>query len=448
MSSGLAKGLIYPITSNTTTVLTYTGTQSADFTETVSGSGNSRLVCSNSTSLITANNQLIGRYVQDKTSSAYFLISTSTNADAACGSSYDSFTVVASPGAFASLANGHNANISDGVQAGDHYEVEQLAHMTAKSGTACSSGNSHTYDPYYYAKSGSETVIQYAEACNLGRNADISGYTQYGLYFYEVNGANANEGMTIDRLWSHNNYRGAYIYYDLNNNTTNSKGITNSAFNSNASQGFCIVDSKSDTISSSTFYGNPNEAIQVVTSGNVTVTSNTISGNDTFGYGSVEIYYGSNNTITSNIIKSDPGSGAYGGITIYLSNNNTVTSNTSIGNTAGILIFQNSANNIFNSNTFYSNTCGIYFSGSNNNILMNNSSYNNIYYGLYTYQSTNNISINDNYGGSGANTTADIDLAWHNAEIMTLYTTILSSQTKVYQSYGPVEGAYSQYVIS
>jgi parallel beta-helix repeat protein len=443
ITTGLAKGLIYPITDNDGTTLTYTGTQSADFTETISGSGNTRKVCTSSNTLITANNQWNARYIQDKDStSVYFLIISSINNDATCASSNDSFTVVPTPGAFASLGTGHNANVSDGLIAGDHYEIEQLAHMTAKSGLACSDSVNQTKAPYYYAKAGSENIIKYAQACNLGRNSG----NLLGLNFVGIDGANANEGITLDYFYTHHNLAGIVFGWPAkNNNSTYSKGITNCTVSYNTSNGI-YLQANSNSITSNTVISNSVNGIYLYGSSNNYVTSNIVSGNKgSVGWGgNILVTSSVGNVLSSNIANSITQSSIQVG---WSSKNHIIKSNTTIGCTTGIELYGTPYYNVVDSNTAYYNSIGITLgSTSSFNTLMNNNSYNNSN-GLYVDTSIGNISINDNYGGLGQNT-IDINIRYHVAGSLTLYNTNLASTSKVATSWGPVDAAYSQFLIS
>ncbi|MFA6082134.1 MAG: hypothetical protein WC773_01800 [Patescibacteria group bacterium] len=428
ISSGLAEGLIYPITSNTTTELTYTTTASASFTETVSGSGSGRKVCSDSTTLITADNQQAGRYLYDETSSDYFLIRTSINADAACGSSFDSFSVVPYPGTITSLATGHTAHISDGLQATDHYEIEQFAHLTAQSGTACTSTVDSTKAPYYSAPTGSETVMNHADVCNLGRGTNG---IYAGIATGAVNGANANEGVSVNYTWIKKNNYAMYLGGGKNNNATYSKGIVKTTVQQAYKQGIYIITGVGyNLIDQCLFYSG--HAVSLQSRGNIVSNSTFTS---------------SSPTLTSNnqIYDSDIIRGALGlnGNGIFVSNLNLIGYTSypiSIGTSTnnyfynvnisyaleGIHLGNSVGKNIFNNLTIHDSYRGLYYLGaSNNNIFVSPSLYSNTYAFQLSLSSSGNSIINGNFGSLGANT---YDFrASSSSNYLTLYNTTLTS---------------------
>ena len=427
-SSSLAFGKIYDITANDATSFIRADNSSADSTITsVTGTGPNRTICSGSNAMITADNEGIGRNLHDQTGSAgYLKVVDSVNDDINCAGN-DSFITIAEPDAFSIMSDGDTVDISDAVRQNDTYEILDYASVTAENGTTCDATINQTGEAYIYAKAGSETVIRYADICNMGRNAAY----KYGVSFYGVDGNNANEGVTVDKSRVWNGYYGIYLSASTNNNQTNSKGITNSQISGNTSNGIDLESgSSSNTLSSNNIYSN-SYGILIQSSSRSTVSSNTVYNNLTHG---VYLNTGSNNIVSynniygnsgstgllfaassNNIISSNNvfGSNKYGIYFSYVSYDNILLSNNSYNNNIiNFWLDSNSNNNTFLSNNAYGNTLyGIQLKASSNNTLISNQFYSNSSYGLRLAgnNSAGNISINDRYGSLGANVGADIN---------------------------------------
>ncbi len=166
-TGSLAFGRLYPILANTDTAMTRADTSSGMTIASISGDTYIKKICSTSTSLVSADRQAAGRYIHS--GSSYFQIVKSTNDDAACGGS-DSFDVLAYPDALSALTTG-SATITDGVRSGDRYEILDYAHITSRSGSACSTASSGS-GAYVLGKAGSQTLIRYAELLQPGTGCD------------------------------------------------------------------------------------------------------------------------------------------------------------------------------------------------------------------------------------------------------------------------------------
>jgi hypothetical protein len=194
--SSPAYGQIYAITGTTATTIIRADTSTPPATVTaITGSGASRTVCVGTQSLIAANRVAVGRSLKDQTGATGLLkIVASANNDPACPASGDSFVVMAEPDPLLILQVGDAVSLSDGVRAGDTYEILDYAHVAAEAGPACTAPTGGSGVAYILARAGSETLIRYAEICNLGKNAS----NRNGITFSSVNGATPGEGVTID----------------------------------------------------------------------------------------------------------------------------------------------------------------------------------------------------------------------------------------------------------
>ena len=484
-TSGLAIGQIYPITDTTVDdaqcdTSTHDSITRAD-TSTASVVSASKAISVGNTIMtvcipdsITADNQKIGSYMRDFTGTkGYFQITDSVNDYAGCSGTNDYLKVIASPDAFSGFTAGDTVDISDGVRPGDQFEIYDYANVTAEDGVACTATANEAGESYIRAIAGSETAMNYADVCNLGRNAT----SKYGVQFDTVNGTNASEGVTIDRSRLRSNYYGTYLNGATNNNTGNSKGITNSSSTSNLSYGFQLLNSaNSNTFTSNAVSSNLASGFFLNSTANSnTFTSNTTTGNA--GYGFYFNASSANNTLTSNV---STGNTSYGFYLLSSSTNNTLTSNSAIGNASGGFLTQNSANsntftsnsalgnsgygfnvnnvtnNSFTSNTVTGNgTYGIALTTSaSRNTFTSNTTNDNGTYGILIYgvsnntftgnqsggqsyglavdntTATGNVVISDVYG-TAPNTSADVLFAGAGAHTLSLYNTTLSSSTEV-----------------
>src|SRR3989344_1572998 len=385
MTSGLAIGKIYNIDSNTATALTRTDNSSATDTNpnVVVGSacsGNATCTIQIADDLITASNEGVGRYLHNLTDDKWYRIVNSTEA------AQDALKIVTNtPDDFTTMGDGDDIEISDGVKVNDTYEILDYAQVTASAGTSCNASN----NGYVWAKAGSETLIQYADICDMG--ADTT--NKYGVSFYSVNGANSAEGVKIAKSRIHDGQYGIFLDGSLNNNTTNSKGFSDSAIYSNSQDGIFLGSSSSNnTVSSNTSYSNSNNGITFFSSSNNTLSSNTSYSNSNNG---INLSSNSNNTLSSNTAYSNADTGFY----LTSSSNNTLSSNTGYSNSNhGFLLTSSSNNNTLSSNTAYNNTShGFYLVSSNNNTLSSNTAYANSSGFLSDSSSNNTFSSNTAY---------------------------------------------------
>lgn len=483
MTNGLAVGEMYPITTNSATQLNYASTESiqAGITS-VTDTGNERLICANTQNLITASHLYAGQYVHDKTTGGYYQIIDSGNNQALCSGSGDAFNVMGVPDSLLSLAVGHNFTISDGVRSGDSYEILDPAYVTAEAGTACNATVNETGkgEAYITGASGSQTLIQYAKVCNLGRNtAGKEGIST------DVNGANTNEGITITKSW----VKGGYQNFQGNNGSNYT--LSNNLF-TDSTQINIFISGSGNTISNNLImrtllgivaFGTGNTAtgneVYNSTSGGIgwNVNGGTLSGNTVCAIGNNNSISGSANTVSNNLFANTgatysalelTGSGTFNNIvtsnTIIVPSGNGITVDTSArSNYIGGNSISNSTNpgapavlsasgNIFDNNLVSYSKFGVVLSGGSTNVISNNTFTNNSVAGVWFVNSSNNnnvfykntitnnnegiftqtvatgtISIQDTISGS---TTADIDLN-SLASTAKLYGTTLNSSTKV-----------------
>jgi len=437
VSTTTAFGKIYDIASNTASTIRINATTSVTSTiQSITGTNASstRTICSTSTTMITADNEGIGRYLYDHTATTgYFKIIDSTN-DGCSGK--DSFVVIAEPDAFSALATGNVIDITDGINTNDQFEILDYVQVTASS----------TAHGYIYAKSGSETLIRYADISELGKSTPVY---KYGVSFYSVNGSHSNEGVTIEKSRIHNGYRG--IYLEGSSNNTSNKGFSNNAVYGNTNYGFYVYlysnnntftsnnsygnsygfylnSSDNNTLTSNNSYGNSNRGFYLISSHSNTLTSNNSYGNTNYGF---YLYSSTNNTLTSN---NSYGNSNDGFFLQSSSNNNTLTSNNSYGNgSSGFDLQSSSRNNTFILNNSYGNSNDGFFlySSSNNNTFASNNSYGNSQYGFRTENSANTILINETYS---TNTQADVyfsDSGATGSSTVRCYGCTLNSTTKV-----------------
>lgn len=485
LNSGLAIGKIYSITASTVndtdcasdaddSITRADNTSDTDPSPTVSGSGPSQILTLSVETIVTANNDHIGRYVHNLVDDKYYKIVDSTETGS------DTLIIIGEPDSFATMDTNDDIEVTDGVKPGDTFDVLDYAHVTAENGTACDAPISPIdHESYINAKQYSETLIQYADICNLGNGVP----TYEGINFASVDGSNPNEGVTISKSIIWNNSNGITLNGSSNNNT--SKGITNNSIYSNAIHGIYIDNSSNNnTLSNNNVYDNSSAGIYVnYQSSNNTVSSNITYNNSLYGFVvSTESYHNSlssnvsyDNTVgfyilirSHNTIFSDNisfgnlshgvfvvdssnnfifnNSTYYNGSNIELSassigsHNNTVTQNTVYGGDDGITLFGGSYNTISFNNIYNCSYWGLYISpgtssDSRNTVLMGNNSYNNNTSGLGFSQplntTTGTIGINENYGGLGVNG-ADI---WFNnsdptSKNLRLYNSTLASSTE------------------
>jgi len=381
-------------------------------TTVTAGNGDRWTITLNSQNLVTANNQHIGRYLQDLTgTTGFYKIMDSTSAAS------DTVTIILNypDDPTSGLVSGDDVKIVDAmsVSTGTTFEILDYAKVQASSDTCA---GATTFDAYIYGRTGSETYIRYSDMCDLGRNAT----NKSGITFNDVDAVDNEEGFLIDTSRIETNRVGAYITgsQDNNSNRTTYKGILGSYIYGGVDGIDLVSSSDNNTVSSTILLGNSSDGIYNDSGGYNTLSSNILLGNGNAG---LELYTNSN-VITSNVI---PGNASHG-IFTSINSNNTYASNTITGNGTNGIYFDSSSRNTLTSNTISGNgNRGIVLSSSSNNKFVGNSVYNNVT-GAFIEASIGTIFVNDNYGGSGANTTEDI---FFNSAPQTLamYNTILAS---------------------
>ena len=449
-------GKIYTASSTATSSITITAVTSPTDSDAqvrgadtaCAGSGNCTIDVADT--LLTASGQYVGSYLHNITDDKYYLIASTTEA------SVDAVRVVSnSPDNFATMDDGDDVEITDGIRAEDTFEVIDYAHVTAESGTACTSTINQGGEAYINGKAGSETVIHYADLCNLGRGAA----SRLGLTFESVNGANVGEGVTIDDSRVRKGTRGISLFSSSNN--TGGKGITNNSVEDNIDAGIYLTTSSGNTVSSNLASGNT-IGIYLDTTNN----SNTLSGNKAFrniGHG-VALTSSSGNTLVGNSIYHNGTvyESHQGLLIIGNSNNNIVDANDSFDNiTWGIIVGSNSSNNTISNNSVYNNRKSGFVAEQFDNTFFGNKSFDNGYHGMTVVCGSvdnpttilfnnsfflNNFNglmlenasdclatvIHDNYGGLGANAVADLWMGPAGVPVpgdhkMVLYDTTLAS---------------------
>ncbi|MFA6511982.1 MAG: right-handed parallel beta-helix repeat-containing protein [Patescibacteria group bacterium] len=386
-TSSLAYGRVYPITANTATALTYTTTASASSTIasiTNTGANPTRIICSASNALITADDAGIGRYLHDTTGTAgYFQIVDSTNNNASC-SSNDSFVIVAIPTAFTALAVSDAIQVSDGLQQGDQYEILDYAYVTAENGTACNAAVNEAGEAYIYGNAASQLTIQYADVCNLGRNA--GGYR--GLEASGIDGSVANAGILIDRSELHGN---AWNYFGVspNNNSTYGYGVYRNLIYSNATHAMRPGGNGME-INGNRIYSNTGYGVYGANATTLVISNNHIYLNSSDG---IEIE-GAGATVSGNTTYKNTGSGIY----FVTSDNCSGTSNATFSNTVhGIYDNSASYNNTYTGNSvYYNDSYGLRINSTTNTTATSNAIYANKSYGLVTSNTVKNIVARSN----------------------------------------------------
>ena len=443
-TSSLAFGKIYDIASTTASTIRFNATTTPrDSAPNVNGgaacTGNATCTITLSiTDAITANNNHVGRYLHNITQSKYYLI---VKTDQAASDTLD--IVTNEPDDFTTMNDNDTVEITDGLRATDIFEILDYAHVTAEAGTACSATVNEAGEGYIWAKAGSETLIRYADICNLGRNIA----NKVGIRISTVNDANTDEGFTMDKSRAHSGNYGIYMETSRNNT------LTDSNLYSNASNGIYLYSAAdSNTVTKNRIYSNSNYGINLTTA-----RFNTLTWNQTYANSSMGIYLSvasNGNTLIRNSAFNNVNRGinldtsvnnslsknkAYGGqqqiglAILNSSNNNTISGNNIFANTIEGIYIYNSSKNTFAGNTIYST--GGFFYGieielSSNNIFSGNNIYNNQYgFNLKNF-SPNNYSVSDTFGSSTPNRTADIKPSTATSTLF-LYGSRLLSTTEV-----------------
>ncbi|MFH0952466.1 MAG: right-handed parallel beta-helix repeat-containing protein [Patescibacteria group bacterium] len=403
MSSGLAISYMYNITATNQTdsdcatdfydSLSRADNSSASTTvSSVSVLGPERYVCSGANNLISATKEGAGRFLHNLTENEYYLITYSTNNDAGC-SSNDSFYISNYPDVYTNLTATDSIEISDGVRAGDAFEVIDYAHITAENGTTCDAAVGSTSESYINSSANSNTVIQYAEICNLGNN-DVS--DQWSIYVGNLDGDDANEGFLIDRTNYHHCYGGPRLDWPDDISQANGMGLTNNYFHDTTNRGILtgtsdnvyVAYNRIKSLASNTFdIGSTSTNYSMV--GNHLALcgaacmrnlgdNNTFSSNWTESSAGYDYCIRLNAGATGNIIDSNNIMGCYYAGIYNAAANNTITNNTIHYNRDdGIYLDTTAQNNIVDGNTIhYSiNEEGIDNRGTHN-LISNNVIYN------------------------------------------------------------------------
>ena len=144
-------------------------------------------------------------------------------------------------------------------------------------------GGSGAYKPYIYCYAGSETILRYCTVAYVGSNVTTP-IDKCGVVASSVNGANSNEGFTIDGCNIYGGYYGVFPNSSSNNNTANgNKGIKNNWIHDTGIAGLVLNNGFSNTIDNNTIF-NCVRGVYLWGSGNgptETFTNCSFSGNTT-----------------------------------------------------------------------------------------------------------------------------------------------------------------------
>lgn len=431
MHARLSSGKIFAISNTTSNTIQLNAVTSSTDTDpdvvgAVSCTGNGTCTINVADNLITATGQHVGNYLHNKTDDKYYLIVTTTEA------ATDSIGILSNvPDVFTTMGDGDDLEITEGIRVGDIFQIIDYAHVTAEAGTACSSTVNQSGEAYIHAKAGSESLIRYADICNLGRGAA----GKFGLYFDTVNGANSLEGATIDTSRVQKGLRGALFVNSSGNK--GSEGIMNNSFENNTDVGIYLSGSSDNaiinnlsfnndigillettsninTIESNKFYRNVSHGVALTSSSRNKITGNSVYYNGTTTGTHHGLYISSNsknNVIDSNHVFNNISSGI-----VVNSSNTTISNNISHNNKASGIVVEQPYNSLFSNASFNNITNGLTLVCSTaddpTTVLFSNNFYLNQSVGLklesgYDCSAT---SINDNYGGFGINAVADLGM--------------------------------------
>lgn len=192
MMTGLARGRIYPISdtiasdpncaTDTDDSIAINDTSSTtDASPTVSCTGNKCVITLSGETIVSANNDHVGRYIHDKEGTeGYYLIVDSTETGA------DTITVIGDPSTLA-IATNDDISVVDGVRSGDTFEIVDYAEVTAHT----------TNQGFIHTASGGEMVMSYAKVSELG--AETS--NKYGINGDSIWGSFASEGFLVEKSY-------------------------------------------------------------------------------------------------------------------------------------------------------------------------------------------------------------------------------------------------------
>ena len=426
--SNLAYGRIYDIsatTNNTITINATTSPQDTNPSGTCSGNGLCTITPS-ITTMVTSSGADVGRYLYNVTKDKYYLIASTTNAT-------DKIIIVNNlPDDFTTFVAGDDIEISDGIRANDTFEILDYAHVTAEGGVACTAAVNGSGEAYISATAGSESVIRYAHICNLGRGVS----TVFGMSFDSVDGANANEGVTIEKSLLKKNYRNIYLTGASNNNGT--KGVLENSIESTSNIAVLLDGAaNANKLYGNRIFGGPNIGISLATSPKFNeISSNTISN---FTLDGISLVDSNNNTISSNSVFRTGLNEANYGILISSSENNVLKANTVFSNQLWGIFLQSSANTTVASTTAFQNKrSNLVVVGSNDSTIFNTDAFASVETHSVTFGCSSDIAratlfgnsfhdnpsngmvlessaecqrvigINESYGTLGANSEADL----------------------------------------
>ena len=400
--------------------------------------------------IVTTNDEHIGRYLRNLTDDSYYLIVDSD-------STADTVTIIADPDdPGVDLTSMDNVDISDGIRhsPADTFEVLDYALVQAEA-NACDRANTGNGEAYIRSDSGSETFIRYADICDLGRNDGTTDH--YGLIVESGDGANANEGFSVERSRIHAGYRGVILNSTDNHNGaagSEESGVRDNAIYDNEDVGLVVTGgSKFNIIDQNHIFDNGASVSGVSVTGAGVTLGNTLSGNHVYRSGTFGLFVGEGpNYLVSNVVYANldgsyvPNRGTAVGNKVFGNTsdgfiadgtNAIVAGNTVAGNQAnGLLISTGEDGYVLGGNTFYANGSEAIQVNNNadNHILFANAIYGNASGGLFLNDtdSIGNISIKDTFGSPHDNGTEDIDFVTatgvHN---LTLFNTLLGSATEV-----------------
>lgn len=406
MTSGLAFGRLYSITdtlpNSNNNYITFAGTAGTTDTGATTISTNGKWTrFTTSVSLITTDNQDVGRYLHDITAGKWFLITDTTN-----NGSNDYIDVVNDPDSFTGIANGDDIEIVDGIKVDDTFEVLDYALVSAHL----------TNHGYINGSSDSQITIQYADISELGAET-IDKFSISSA----ANAYNVTASFTVNKSKIYNNYYGLRISSTLGT-------ISNNAIYSSAAMGIRI-DGPLNTISYNRVYSSTSCNVCGFSGGRGSVVYNNY-----FYSGSSIGTGGSPNGVLfySNVTYSN--AGGEGNVFIQEGDACIYHAGKSFNSADGI--FPTDYVNIVSNNDFYFNSgAGIYtWNNDPGSVYFNNESYKN---GVYGYVQRGNtgadtgLLYNEEYGSNGGNTTADITTDPGSAQQLQVINTTLNSTTEV-----------------
>ncbi|HEX9779638.1 MAG TPA: hypothetical protein VGB20_00305 [bacterium] len=286
---------------------------------------------------ITSAGEGVGRYLHNLTDDQYYQI-----VGGALKSGAEEIHVISNaPDDFTTMDDGDDVEITDGIRAGDTFEVLDYAHVTAEAGTACSAAINETGDSageaYIYAKADSEVLIRYADLCNLGRN-DATNGNAYGVVAKSINGNDTDEGLTLEKSRFSTSFRGLSADQISNASSANSQGVSDNLF--------------------SGMSGSDARAVAITNSSNILVTANRVFGNTGANAADIDLAGTDGSTISWNVIDGEADTTVClrlgDGTSPYDSNDdNIILANTVTGGTSAAIQVEGRRNVLRSNTTFY-----------------------------------------------------------------------------------------------